>query len=471
MDAAQAKIFEQELQGTTVGGWRVKEYLGSGKSAIVFQAVKNEQKAAIKIFHRELILRFGREAQLQRVIRELSLVGHNHMHLVKIFDAGECTETGLLFVVMEHLPFKNLHTVISNIPTDKIPKLIKQIASAAKFLEDKRLAHRDIKPENIVISDDFDNAILLDLGVLRPIGQSDLTDVDFRPFIGTLRYSSPEFLMREELDTVDGWKALTFYQIGAVLHDMLMRKSIFDEHSEPFAKLVDAVKSIIPIIVGEPIECVRLAKACLVKDPKKRLELVDWSDFNNLESEQTSHTEKLKDKISKIQEIAKARYLAEDTMESAQKMQVNGILEKLTFQVQQRLSAIIKNSEIYPLSQTSVEKDTKNKKCLFSINFEKSIEKGLPHAMSVQFEITIFQIDTDDYAYSATSNAFLLLHGTSICREYPKAKFYSGDLEELLNTKIENVIIMYVNAAYEALDSGAFPTVDSPLMLNLQTGV
>ena len=115
--------------------------------------------------------------------------------------------------------------------------LIAQVASAAQFLEDNGLAHRDIKPENIGVSDDFSHATLLDLGVLRPVGLSNITDEgEQKAFVATLRYSPPELLYREEEDNVEGWRVITFYQLGAVLHDMIMRYPIFREYGDPYAR-------------------------------------------------------------------------------------------------------------------------------------------------------------------------------------------------------------------------------------------
>ena len=150
-----------------------------------------------------MVERYGKEMQYERILREKSLVGAHHENLVRILDGGECPATGYLYVVMESLPYKNLHECIADIPLAAVPGIISQIASAARYLEDRQLAHRDIKPENIVISGDFSKAILLDLGVLLPIGAESLTDVDQRQFIGTLRYSSPEFLFRQEENTIE----------------------------------------------------------------------------------------------------------------------------------------------------------------------------------------------------------------------------------------------------------------------------
>jgi serine/threonine protein kinase len=235
----------------------------------------------LKVFDDELVARYGKETQLGRINRERALVGQCHPNLVEIYDGGECSETGCLFVAMEFVDAPNLRNCLAQVPVPSIWSILCQIAAAAKFLEELGLVHRDIKPENIAVSPDFSRAVLLDLGVLRPFGDPSLTDEDSRNFVGTLQYSSPEFLFRTEQDTLDGWRAVTFYQLGAVLHDLIMRRPLFADFTDPYAVLVEAVRSRRPQIYADnvPQELHLLAQNCLVKSPDARLQLVTWDDF------------------------------------------------------------------------------------------------------------------------------------------------------------------------------------------------
>ena len=243
MAPVRAKRMAEELINQRVGHWHILRYINAGKSAAVFEGEKDGQQCALKIFDPELVERFGKATQLGRIKRELSLIGEHHPHLVKIFDGGECAASGYLYVAMEFIDAPNLGSALTLVPREKIASLLHQIASAARFLEEKQLAHRDIKPDNIAVFPDFSQAVLLDLGVLRPFGDPSLTDDNAMIFVGTSRYSSPEFLLRNEKDTPEGWRAITFYQLGAVLHDLIMRQPLFKEFSDPPALLVEAVKS------------------------------------------------------------------------------------------------------------------------------------------------------------------------------------------------------------------------------------
>jgi eukaryotic-like serine/threonine-protein kinase len=312
MDRVRAERMAGELLGLTVGSWKPVRLLDSGKSAMVFEAENGSTVGALKVFDPELVERFGTAVQAARIDRELALCGKEHPHLVRILDGGRCSRTHYFFVVMDLVTGQPLSKVLESVPRDRIWPLTSQVASAARFLEQLNLVHRDIKPDNIVVSDDFQHARLLDLGVIRPIGEPGLTDRDQTPFIGTLQYSSPEFLFRTEDDTPDGWRALTFYQLGALLHDLIMRERIFASHFSPYAALVEAVKSVSPTVdaLDVPPDLLLLAKSCLCKDPELRLRLVRWEHFDPPSAQVTS-VSVVEDRIRRREALARGAAAAD----------------------------------------------------------------------------------------------------------------------------------------------------------------
>lgn len=282
MDEARAHRMASELTGKHVGGWVVEAYLGAGKSAVVLAASRDGVDGALKVFDPDIVEAYGESDQLQRIQRELELKGHTHPHLVQLLDGGKCATTNYLFIVMARITGRSLDKFVPHFPPGQIRKVISQIAGAARYLEDKGLAHRDIKPSNIALTDDFERATLLDMGVIRPIGASDITDEERnRPFIGTLRYASPEFLERKEEDSTGGWRAVSFYQLGGVLHDLIMRRPLFSDYEQPFTVLADAVRDTSPTISAGnvPHDLQALARNCLVKDWRVRESLVSWNSF------------------------------------------------------------------------------------------------------------------------------------------------------------------------------------------------
>jgi hypothetical protein len=282
VDSAKAKEWEERLRGKTIESWTIESLIDHGKSAAVFRAFGKDGPVALKIFDDEIIQRHGNEAQLGRIRRELTLIGQNHPNMVRLLGGGLHEESKNHFIVMEFLDGPSLSKCLGQVPEANIPSLIEQLASACEFLESLNLAHRDIKPANIVVLDDFSRLVLLDFGVLKPIGEPGFTDVDGqRLFVGTLQYSSPEFLLREEDNDANGWRALSLYQVGAVLHDLIMRRPIFDEFVNPYAALVNAVQHELPSVASAtaPSYLVDACRMALVKDPIKRLDLVNWDSF------------------------------------------------------------------------------------------------------------------------------------------------------------------------------------------------
>jgi serine/threonine protein kinase len=253
--------------------------LGKGGSATVYKATKDGEEFALKIFDKTALDEFG-AGETTRIERQLGLKDHQIENLIRIYDGGYDEDKQTFFLVMEYLPWPSLEKSIEKLPNDAIPNLMAQLAKAAKELEELGIVHRDIKPANIHVSPDFKSLKLLDLGVMQPTEPSQ-EDVSEGRFVGTLRYAPPEFLLRQEKRDLDGHRAITFYQMGAVLHDMLMKKPLFWEHSKPKAELYKAVECVVPSIdVDRQMDYwAALADCCLAKDPRHRLKNVSWNDF------------------------------------------------------------------------------------------------------------------------------------------------------------------------------------------------
>ena len=369
MDKYSVEKLGANLLGQTVGGWLVEKYINHGKSAVVFLASKGAQRAALKVFDPEIVDRYGREAQRKRIERERSLMGKSHPNLVSVYDGGEQGE--FLFVVMEHFNGKNLAEVLLDIPPSEVRSLISQIALAAKFLEEASFAHRDIKPENIGISPDMKSAKLLDFGVVRPFDLSNVTDEgEQRYFIGTLQYSPPELLFREEEQSIEAWRAITFYQLGAVLHDLLMREPLFEESKNPYARLVRAVEREIPLVDNPEADAdLRLlAQNCLAKAPGHRLDTVKWEDFRQ-------------PKVADPMEAARRR-IAQHRVAAAQLSEVpmspEDLLSAQIFTLRTLIfSAVVSTIKTGSFPRYSTQTNREPHPYLLRVLFEPSVKNGL----------------------------------------------------------------------------------------------
>jgi serine/threonine protein kinase len=392
MDKTRAKYFAKELEGKTCSGWEILDYINCGKSAIVLKAKKGDLAGAIKIFDPELIEKHGAEIQAQRIDREKLLIGQTHPNLVQILDGGLWKERDLHFVVMEYLPWKNLSDVLLDVPKGAERSLISQVASAAQFLEGLKICHRDIKPENIAVSNDFQKAKLLDLGVIRPHGTKPITDgTGGKIFVGTLKYSPPEFLLRTEKDSPEGWRALTFYQLGGVLHDLIMRRSLFSEYENPFAALVNAVQGAKPELDSGSVSpaLVDLAGHCLLKKPELRIKLVSWADFEK-EPDKTDAVADIKSRISR-------RHLAKSDSTNAQTAP-KAALERLDEYSKNLVSICrlecIENRDFWPPIEIHASTDGEVRRVI-AAQFDPSATHNLHHHLRICISLEWLDAEQD----------------------------------------------------------------------------
>lgn len=286
MDKIKAKKLEALIAGRAIAGYTIEQLINNGKSAAVFKACKDGKFYAFKIFDNDLIERFGHEIQQKRIDQEIDLKGHVINNLVKIFNGGKTKidDEDHYYLVMEYIEGKNLKEYIQEKTyTDGfIIKVLETLIRVTEELINIKIAHRDIKPENIMVNED-DEIILMDLGVLKYIGAASFSDVDEKQFLGTLRYAAPEFLTRTEEDSENGWRAVNLYQIGATLHDLIMKKEIYFDKT-PYTNLVIAIKEDIPPISNAKVkyDLIQLTRNLLIKDLEKRLEICSIGNVNDV---------------------------------------------------------------------------------------------------------------------------------------------------------------------------------------------
>ena len=261
--------------------------VAAGGSAAVYVAARRDLQFALKVYAPELLQGENAGAELRRIDLQRSLLGHSCKFLVE-FNQIVRDEHGC-FIEMGYLPWASLKDVVVTVPEAAVPALFDQLVEAVRFLESRSIVHRDIKPENILVSPDFSELRLIDLGVARGADteddSDDATDQGHRrPFIATAQYSSPEYLFRLQSPSPQMWAALTYYQVGAVLHDLLIRRPLFDDAAKTDNKHIVsmAVLRQQPDVSGaapQHLALAALAADCLVKDPDLRLRLVSWDRF------------------------------------------------------------------------------------------------------------------------------------------------------------------------------------------------
>ncbi|WEX77947.1 protein kinase [Sinorhizobium numidicum] len=215
-------------QGT---GWRVVDTAGRGGTAPVFELETPIGPRALKLLDQGYSTGALREESIRRITIQITEIGvHDCPYLVKVFDGGEFEDR--LFLLMNRAPGGELTKVLDVIPREKIANIVDQVARACLFLRHRGLCHRDIKSENIFVTDDFNQATLLDVSVVRkvydPLGLG--TDHgNSLPVVATSRYTPPEYLFRLLEPSEELWHAVDVYQLGCLIHDLVMRVQIFHD--------------------------------------------------------------------------------------------------------------------------------------------------------------------------------------------------------------------------------------------------
>lgn len=210
---------------------------------------------------------------------------HDFPHLIEVYDGGEFEDR--LYLLMNKAPGRELAKCLDLIPREKISIIVDQVAKACQFLRSRDLCHRDIKSANIFVSDDFSNCVLLDVSVVRdihdPVGLG--TDHgDSLPVVATSRYSPPEYLFRLIDPGPDLWHAVDIYQLGGLIHDLVMRSELFEKEyrlsTENRYRFAWLVATQMPELSAEDVDggILLLGRRALDKDWERR-SILQLSDF------------------------------------------------------------------------------------------------------------------------------------------------------------------------------------------------
>jgi serine/threonine protein kinase len=214
-------------------GWSPICQLGLGGTAPVFEVQSPLGPRALKIYDEEFSSGKMGEIEHSRIEQQLSLKDHNCSSLVHVYEGGMAEDR--LYLLMSRAPGVELAKHLADVPRSQIRTILGDVAQACIFLEARGLCHRDIKAENVFVSDDFSHATLLDVSVLRaihdPVGVGSDRDGQL-PVLATARYSPPEYLFRLVKPGPSLWHALNIYQMGALLHDLITRTSLFQAEYE-----------------------------------------------------------------------------------------------------------------------------------------------------------------------------------------------------------------------------------------------
>ncbi|MBW3539153.1 MAG: protein kinase [Planctomycetes bacterium] len=204
--------------GRLFGRYRIQRRLGKGGMGAVFLAEDTEldRLVALKIprFDEEesqtVVQRFYREARAAATI--------SHPNICPIFDVG--TIDGRQFLSMGYIEGRTLSQVVRDhgpLGSADVARIIRKVALALQEAHDRGVIHRDLKPANIML-DKRGEPIILDFGLARRRGKTEVSLTQAGAFLGTPSYMSPEQISGS-WDEVG--PASDVYSLGVIAYKLL----------------------------------------------------------------------------------------------------------------------------------------------------------------------------------------------------------------------------------------------------------
>ena len=267
--------------GARLGPYEVLAAIGQGGMGEVYRAkdTKLGRDVALKIlpaafaYDPERLARFQREAQV--------LASLNHPNIGGIYGLEETGDTKTLVLELIEGPTLADRVAQGPIPVDEALPIARQVGDALEAAHAAGIIHRDLKPANIKLRPDGQVKVL-DFGLAKafdaPHGSS--SSLSLSPTIttpamtqaglilGTAAYMSPEQARGRPAD-----KRADIWAFGVVLFEMITGTRPFagDDVSDVLASVLAREPHLAAIPDTVPSAVQQVVKACLQKDPKKRI--------------------------------------------------------------------------------------------------------------------------------------------------------------------------------------------------------
>jgi serine/threonine protein kinase len=203
---------KDELIGAVVDGWRILMKVGQGASGSVYEARKEDQRAALKMIRPDVVspsslARFKREAHL--------LMEIDHPHVVGCLSAGETDE--FIYLALEFLEGGSLDQYLLRKGKFSEPNAVwvaLGLLEGLGAIHGQGIVHRDVKPGNVLL-DGVGVIKLADFNLAR----SEAIDMQVTTdgtIIGTPFYMAPE-----QVEGKDISPSCDLYAVGAMLYRMI----------------------------------------------------------------------------------------------------------------------------------------------------------------------------------------------------------------------------------------------------------
>lgn len=259
--------------------YKIIEKIGQGGIGIVYRALDTfyDGFVALKTIKSELA---GNEQILSRFKREIRVNRRvKHPNVCTIYNYGSFE--GIFYIIMEYIPGENLLLSIrdkNRFSFDDYMSIAVQIAQGLHAAHRENIIHRDLKPSNIIITT-YNRPKIMDFGLARYIGQSDITRRD--EVMGTPYYLSPEAFKANDID-----HRSDIYSYGVMLYEMFTGILPFRERKAYKLAMLHIKEEPVPprqINKELPEKLEDCILKCLAKSPDDRYQSV-YEIIHDLES-------------------------------------------------------------------------------------------------------------------------------------------------------------------------------------------
>jgi serine/threonine-protein kinase len=256
--------------------YEVLGQLGQGGMGVVYKVrhVALDTILALKVLPRdlmvnpEMVTRFYHEARVMARLR--------HPNIIRVLDIDRDEALDFHYFVMEYIQGKTLRQQIQEqgpLPLSKVLTTAHQVARALAYAHAHTppIIHRDIKPANIMIEDDSSRIVVMDFGLAKELGGSEMTQAGV--VLGTLKYSPPEQLRREPLDG-----RADVYALGMVMYETYTGAHFFaglDEAGVIGKLLYDSGENEPHFIAPTPTAFSTLVQKAIAKSRERRYQRVE----------------------------------------------------------------------------------------------------------------------------------------------------------------------------------------------------
>jgi serine/threonine-protein kinase len=194
--------------------------------------------------------------------------------VVDVLDMGQADD-GALFMVLELLRGADLATLRRSggpLPPRDAVELVSPVIDALASAHAAGIVHRDIKPSNVYLARQADGTMLpklLDFGIAKAVGDTEIGGTKSGVIVGTPHYMSPE----QAEGAAEVGPASDVWSVGVMLYELVSGSLPYDAGS-PTAILVTILqKPHVPLVDVAPSVPPALAAAierALAREPEAR---------------------------------------------------------------------------------------------------------------------------------------------------------------------------------------------------------